>query len=140
MQKLSKKKKDRKIRCFKLSVEHQETEGLHKSWCYLPGSGESHVETSWVVEEADALVLVGSDTGQDDEVLLSALEGIDTGYLHLLGTAKSQRNYELVLFQSPSGIHLKTVKGSHFFFKSLQKALHRLACHSGVPLFYVLSP
>lgn len=60
--------------------------------CCLPGPGESHVETAWVVEEANALVLVGSDTGQDDEVLFSALERINAGYLHLLRTAKKQES------------------------------------------------
>ncbi len=52
----------------------------------LPGPGECHIETSGVIEEADALVLIGPHTGQDDEVLLSALKGIHTGYFHLLQT------------------------------------------------------
>lgn len=49
-----------------------------------PGSSERHIKTSRVVEEANALVLIGPHAGQDDEVLLSALEGIHTGYFHFL--------------------------------------------------------
>lgn len=48
------------------------------------GSGQRHVETTRVVQETDALVLVCTNTRQDDEVLLSALEGIHAGNLHLL--------------------------------------------------------
>ena len=50
----------------------------------LLGSGERHVESARVVEEADALMLVGTHARQDDEVLLPALEGVHAGYLHLL--------------------------------------------------------
>lgn len=50
----------------------------------LPGSGEGHIETPGVVQEPNALVLVGTHTGQDDEVLLPALEGVHTGNLHFL--------------------------------------------------------
>lgn len=50
----------------------------------LPRSGEGHIETPGVVQEPNALVLVGTHTGQDDEVLLPALEGIHTGNLHFL--------------------------------------------------------
>lgn len=49
-----------------------------------PGSGERHIETAGVVEEANALVLVGPHARQDNEVLLSALEGVHAGYFHLL--------------------------------------------------------
>lgn len=56
----------------------------------LPGSGQRHIETTWVVQEADALVLISSDTRQDDEVLLPALERIYTGDLHLLQTHRGQ--------------------------------------------------
>lgn len=51
---------------------------------FLLGSGQRHVETPWVIQEADALVLIGTYTRQDDEVLLSALEGIYAGNFHLL--------------------------------------------------------
>lgn len=57
---------------------------LTLSLLLLPGSGQRHIETSWVIQEADALVLVSSDTRQDDEVLLSALERIHAGDLNLL--------------------------------------------------------
>lgn len=50
----------------------------------LLGSGQCHIETSRVVQEADALVLVGSHARQNDEVLLSALESVHTGDFHLL--------------------------------------------------------
>lgn len=50
----------------------------------LPSSGQCHVEAPRVIEEADALVLVGADTRQDDEVLLPALERVHAGNLHLL--------------------------------------------------------
>ena len=44
------------------------------------GPGEGHVQSAGVVEEPDALMLVGADAGQDDEVLLTALESIHTGH------------------------------------------------------------
>lgn len=53
-------------------------------YVFLPGPSECHIETSGIIEEADALVLIGPHTGQDDEVLLSALKSILTGYFHLL--------------------------------------------------------
>ena len=34
-------------------------------------------------EEADALVLVGTDTGDDDDVLLPPLEGVHTRHLYI---------------------------------------------------------
>lgn len=51
---------------------------------FLLGSGQRYVETTWVIQEADALVLIGTNTRQDDEVLLSALEGVHAGNFHLL--------------------------------------------------------
>lgn len=51
---------------------------------FLLGSGQRHIETTWVIQEANALVLIGTNTRQDDEVLLSALESIHAGNLHLL--------------------------------------------------------
>ncbi len=49
-----------------------------------PCSSESDIQTTWVVEKADALVLIGSDTGQHDEVFFSSLERVDTCYLDVL--------------------------------------------------------
>ena len=49
---------------------------------FCPGQG--HVKTSRIVKESDTLVLVGSHTTQDDEVLLSALERVHTRHLQLL--------------------------------------------------------
>ena len=54
------------------------------------GSGERHVESAWVVQEADALVLVGAHTRQHDEVLLASLEGVHARYLDLLHIVKAQ--------------------------------------------------
>lgn len=51
---------------------------------FLLGSGQRHIETTRVIQEANALVLIGTHTRQDDEVLLSALEGIYAGNFHLL--------------------------------------------------------
>lgn len=51
---------------------------------FLLGSGEGHIETTRVIQEADALMLIGTNTRQDDEIFLSALEGIHTGNFHLL--------------------------------------------------------
>ena len=50
----------------------------------LLGSGQRHVETTRVIQEADALMLIGTDTRENDEVLLSALEGVHAGNFHLL--------------------------------------------------------
>lgn len=50
----------------------------------VPGPGERHVETSGVIKETNALVLIGSHTGENDEIFLSALESIHTGDFHFL--------------------------------------------------------
>ena len=50
------------------------------------GSGERHIESAWVVQEADALVLVGAHTRQHDKVLLASLEGVHARHLDLLHT------------------------------------------------------
>ena len=69
----------------------------------LPGSGEGHIETPGVVQEPNALVLVGTHTGQDDEVLLPALEGVHTGNLHLLK--------ETMPYQPQSCLVMETIPG-----------------------------
>lgn len=56
-----------------------------------PGPSERHVETSGIIEKADALVLIGSHTGQDDKVLLSALKGIHAGYFNFLHKEEKDR-------------------------------------------------
>ncbi len=48
------------------------------------GSGERHVEAPGVGEEADALVLVRTHTGDDDDVLLPPLEGVNARHLDIL--------------------------------------------------------
>lgn len=50
----------------------------------LPCSGQGHVEAPGVIQKSNALVLIGPHTGEDDEVLLAALERVHTGNLHLL--------------------------------------------------------
>ena len=45
--------------------------------------GKSNVESSRVIEEAYALVFIGSDAGHDDEILFSPLESINGGHLDL---------------------------------------------------------
>lgn len=56
-------------------------------------SGQSHVQTPGVVQEADALVLIRTHTRQDDEIFLSALEGIYAGYFHLLYGNKQTKKH-----------------------------------------------
>ncbi len=48
------------------------------------GPGESDIEPPGVGEEADALVLVGAHAGDDDDVLLAALEGVHARHLDVL--------------------------------------------------------
>ena len=49
-----------------------------------PCSGECHIEPSWIREEPNGLLLVRPNTGHDDNVLLSSLEGIHAADLNLL--------------------------------------------------------
>lgn len=51
---------------------------------FLLGPGQRHIETTRVVQEANALVLVGTHTRQDDEIFFSALESINAGNLYFL--------------------------------------------------------
>lgn len=60
-------------------------------WGRLPCSSQRNIQTSGIVEETDALVLVGPHTRQDDEVLLSALKGVHTCNFHFL---HKQRNIQ----------------------------------------------
>ena len=48
------------------------------------GSGQSDIETPRVRQEPDTLVLVTPDTGNDDNVFLSALEGVYAGNFEVL--------------------------------------------------------
>lgn len=50
----------------------------------LLGSGQCHVESTRVIQEADALMFIGTDARQDNEILLPALESIHAGNFHLL--------------------------------------------------------
>ena len=48
------------------------------------GTCESDVETAWVVQEPDSLVVVRTDTRKHNVVLLASLERIDRGNFNLL--------------------------------------------------------
>lgn len=48
------------------------------------GSSESDIQTSWIVQETNTLMLISADTRQDNNVLLAALKSIDTSDLDLL--------------------------------------------------------
>jgi hypothetical protein len=50
-------------------------------------SCKCYVKSSWVVEEPDALVVIGTDAGEHNEILLTALERIHTGYFNLLNAS-----------------------------------------------------
>ena len=50
------------------------------------GSGQGDVKTSRIVQKSDTLMFIGSYTREDNEILLSALESVYTGYLNLLQT------------------------------------------------------
>lgn len=47
-------------------------------------TGESYIETPWVVEETDALVFVASHAAEDDVILLPPLKGVNASDLDLL--------------------------------------------------------
>lgn len=49
----------------------------------VSGTREGHIETPGIGEESNALVVVGTDAGEDDVVLLTALESIDGGHFDL---------------------------------------------------------
>lgn len=51
---------------------------------HSPATGQSDVQAAGVVEKPDPLVIVSSHAGQDNVVLLTSLECINTSYLHLL--------------------------------------------------------
>ena len=50
----------------------------------VPCSGQGHVKSPGVIQKSNALVLIGPHTGEDDKVLLTPLERVHTGNLHLL--------------------------------------------------------
>lgn len=77
--------------------------GIGVFLCVVPGSGESHIQTSGVIEEADALVLIGPHTGQDDEVFLPALKCIHTCDFHLLW-----KEYSWLHNSSAANVELKS--------------------------------
>ena len=47
-------------------------------------SGQSHVQTARIRQEPDALVVIGTDAGKNDVVLLSTLESVHRGDFDLL--------------------------------------------------------
>ena len=62
----------------RVTTEHL---GVPNNYHGVLGPGQGHVETPGVGQEADALVLVAPDAGDDDDVLLTALEGVYAGDL-----------------------------------------------------------
>mmetsp|Transcript_9120 Transcript_9120/g.10530 ORF Transcript_9120/g.10530 Transcript_9120/m.10530 type:complete len:347 (-) Transcript_9120:1219-2259(-) len=46
-------------------------------------TGQRNVQTPWIVQESNPLVLVGANTRQDNVILFSALEAVHTCYLNL---------------------------------------------------------
>ena len=50
----------------------------------IPRSSESHVQPPAVMEKPDADAFVGASAGQNDKILLTALEGVHTSYLDAL--------------------------------------------------------
>jgi hypothetical protein len=81
------------------------------------GPGEGDVEPAGVVEEANALVLVGANTRHNNQILLSALEGVDARHLDLLVQLGVQR--ALVLHV----LHLQT----QFMMRSRRTRLLEIA-------------
>ena len=67
------------------------------------GSGQGHVEPPRVVEKPDALVLVRADAGDDDDVLLAALEGVDAGDLDSLCVRRPRLYFNPKIFVHPLG-------------------------------------
>ena len=50
----------------------------------VAGPRQRHVQPARIVQETDALIFVGSHARHDDEILLSTLESIHTGYFNIL--------------------------------------------------------
>ena len=65
---------------------------------HIPSSGKSHIETTWVVQESDALMFIGTDTREHYEVFLTALERINTGNLYVLQTPT--HGYETIILDA----------------------------------------
>ena len=53
---------------------------------------QCNVETSWILEEPNTLMFIGSSTRHDDVVFLTTLECIDTGHLYGL-LAENEQKY-----------------------------------------------
>lgn len=58
-------------------------------------SSQSNVQSPGIVQETNALMFVTSDTGQDDVVLFTALERIDTGDFNFLVKVLLERSVVL---------------------------------------------
>ena len=61
------------------------------------GSRQSHIQTPRVVQETNALMLITPDTAENDVILLSSLESIDTGNFDL---------FVQILLQRPVKLHV----------------------------------
>lgn len=55
------------------------------------GTRQGHVQPSWIVEEPNALVLVGAHASEDDVVLFATLERIDAGNFQFFVQLRPQR-------------------------------------------------
>src|SRR2546423_6085923 len=51
--------------------------GVSKDNQAIFSTSQSYVKASRVAQETNALVIVGTDTGEDDKVLFTTLEGVD---------------------------------------------------------------
>ena len=58
-------------------------------------TSESNIETPWVIQKANTLMLVASDAAEDDVILLPSLESIHTGNFDLFVEVLLQRAIEL---------------------------------------------
>lgn len=58
-------------------------------------TGESNVETTWVIQETYPLVFITPDTTENNVVLLSSLEGVHARHFHFLVEVFLQRPIEL---------------------------------------------
>src|SRR6266536_202937 len=47
------------------------------------GTGEGNVQSTWVAQEANALMIVRANAGKHNKVFLSSLEGVDGGNFNL---------------------------------------------------------
>ncbi|RUS20189.1 hypothetical protein BC937DRAFT_86210 [Endogone sp. FLAS-F59071] len=69
--------------------------GVPQDYNAVFGSGQRNVQSPWVVQETDALMLIAPHQAQNDVILLPALKGINAGNLDLLVQILAHRAVEL---------------------------------------------